>query len=196
MPHPSASLFVSLLLAVVTLLPHEGRTQDAAGEIALSDESMQLRYLLSGGGSAANPASELGFGLFLNENRDIVINTHYYVAANRLRFDRLTFKVGPVAYAALLSTENTDVFGVALAVETRFEFLRRQQLFVVARLAYAPDILTFGSADNLTDLTAQVELPLTDRVVGFAGYRLLEFDLLEGTREIEESLHLGIRYRF
>lgn len=190
MPYRSELLCGCLLCAFLALLPTPGAAQNNAGEIELSDEAVQLRYLVETRGN------ELGFGIFLNENRDIVLTSHYYVEANRLRFYRLAFKAGPVAYAALLNTENTDIFGVAIAAEARYELLQREQLFLVARFAYAPDILTFGAADNIMDFTGQAELPLTDRVIGFAGYRLLEVDLLEGEREIEESLILGIRYRF
>lgn len=195
MPHRSLSLCSSLFCIVFALLPHDGRAQGTAGEVALSDESLQLRYLMAGTGFTGT-AGELGFGLFLSENRDIVISSHYYMEADRLRFDRLSFKAGPVGYAALLSIENADVFSVAVGAEVRFELLRRQELFVVGRAAYAPDILTFGSADNLIDLTAQLELALSDQVVGLVGYRLLDFDLLAGDGEIEESAQVGVRYRF
>lgn len=172
--------------------------QESYGEIALSDESVQLRYLRPETDMpvGSNEAGELGFGLFLSEARDIVATGHYYFEADRLRFNKLSFKVGPVAYAAMLNTENTDVFSLALGAEIRLRFLERQELDIVGRAAYAPDVLTFGSADKLWDVTARVELPLTDRVVGFGGYRLFEVDLLGGTQELEESLILGVRYRF
>jgi hypothetical protein len=191
MPHYLLPLPALLLGAALAASPPVA-AQDAAGEIGVSDESVQLRYLAWNTGQS----SELGFGLFLNENRDIIATTHYYIEADALRINRLTFKAGPVGYAALLNTENTDIFSVALGAEARFEFLPRQGLVVAVQAAYAPDILTFGSADNLVDFTARVELPLTDRVIGFAGYRLLEIDLLTGTREVEESAHVGIRYLF
>ncbi len=186
---PLSGLLVSAILAAS---PLEANAQGAAGEIALSDESVQLRYLAWGSGQA----TELGFGLFLNENRDIIASTHYYLEANALRVNRLTLKAGPVAYAALLNTENTDVFSVAVGAEIRYELLRRQGIAVTLQGAYAPDILTFGSADNLLDLTGRIELPLTNSVIGYAGYRMLEFDLLTGSREVEESAHVGIRYLF
>lgn len=182
---------------IAALLSDDALAQGSAGEIALSDESLQLRYLqMLASSEAGSEPSELGFGLYLNENRDIVASANYYVAASRLRFNRLTFKAGPIAYAAMLNTENTDVFAMALGGEVRFEFLRRQGLDIVVRGAYAPDILTFGAADNLWDLVARVELPLADRITGFGGYRLFEIDALEGERELEESLHLGLRYEF
>ena len=192
MAHQVFPLSVLLVSAAFVTSPRAALAQDAAGEIGLSDESVQLRYLAWGSGQS----TELGFGLFLNENRDIIATSHFYLEADALGGNRLTFKAGPVAYAALLSTENTDIFSVAVGAEIRFELLRRQGLFVAVQGAYAPDILTFGSADNLVDFTARAELPLTDSVIGFAGYRMLEFDLLSGTREIEESAHVGIRYVF
>ena len=158
---PLSGLLVSAILAAS---PLEANAQGAAGEIALSDESVQLRYLAWGSGQA----TELGFGLFLNENRDIIASTHYYL----------------------------DVFSVAVGAEIRYELLRRQGIAVTLQGAYAPDILTFGSADNLLDLTGRIELPLTNSVIGYAGYRMLEFDLLTGSREVEESAHVGIRYLF
>lgn len=197
MTHQFVATSALALLIVVGLAPQDLKAQDTYGEIALSDESIQLRYVVPSSASAVgSEPSELGFGLFLNENRDIVATADYYVEASRLRFNRLTFKAGPVAYAAMLNTENTDIFGIAVGAEVRFEFLRRQGLDVVGKVAYAPDILTFGAADNMWDVIGRVELPLTERMIGFAGYRLFEIDLLEGTREVEESLHLGLRYLF
>ncbi len=170
--------------------------QDAAGEMSLSDESIQLRYIRELRSGSSDPPSQLGFGLFWTENRDFVASANYYVEASRLRFDRLTLLAGPVAYAAMLNTENTDVFSLAIGAEARFELLSRLNLDLVGRAAYAPDILTFGSADRLWDVTVRAELPLTDRITGLGGYRLFEIDLLQGTNELEESIHLGVRYQF
>jgi hypothetical protein len=186
----------------VAMLPSGLNAQDvrgssATGEIALSEDSVQLRYVRPRAQPTENiEAGELGFGLFLNEERDIVANSNYYVEASQLRINRLTIMLGPVAYAALLSAENTDVFALALGAEARYRLLRNPEVTIVGRAAYAPDILTFGSADNIWDVIARVEIPLTERVTGFGGFRLFEIDLLEGKTELEESIHLGLLYRF
>jgi hypothetical protein len=173
------------------------RASGASGEIAVSEDSLQLRYTRPASQPGNNIESgELGFGLFLNEDRDFVASSNYFVDASRLRINRLTIMAGPVAYAALLSAENTDVFAVALGAEARYLLLQNPQVTIVGRAAYAPDILTFGSADNMWDAIARAEIPLTDRVTGFGGYRVFEIDLLEGKTELEESIHLGLRYRF
>jgi hypothetical protein len=194
MPSPSALVWALLVGAASLWIPDLVRAQ-AAGEVSLSDESLQLRYLTPASLGAAGDG-EVGFGVFLNEDRDLILSGHYFVEADRLGGRRLVIKGGPIAYGALLGEENMDVFSIALAAEARFELLRRQEVFLVARFAYAPDILTFGTADSLTDFTGEVEAALTDRVSGLIGYRLFEFDLLEGEREVEESVHLGIRYEF
>ena len=188
---------LAILVAFVGSLPIASHAQETHGEVALSDESVQLRYLRTETAApVGSEPGELGFGLFLQESRDLVASAHYFFEADRLRFNKLSFKLGPVAYAAMLDPENTDVFAMGLGVEVRFQFLSRQELDLVGRASYAPDILTFGSADKVWDVTARVELPMTDRVIGFAGYRLFEFDILGGTRELEESIIVGARYRF
>ena len=191
-------LFFSL---AVLLLPFEIDAQEPAarayGEIAVSEDSVQLRYIRPNVQPAENvDAGQLGFGLFLNEERDIVASTNYYVEATRLRINRLSFMVGPVAYAALLSEENQDVFALALGAEARFRLLRNPRVDIVGQAVYAPDILTFGSADNVWDVVGRAEIPITDRVTGFGGFRLFEIDLVQGKTELEESVHLGLRYRF
>lgn len=185
-----------VLGAMAAILAPSLHAQDSAGEIALSDESLQLRYVREQENGLGNEPAELGFGLFFTENRDFVASGDYLFEASRLQIDRVTLLAGPVAYAAMLNTENTDVFSLAMAAELRYEFLRRLDLNLVGRAAYAPDILTFGSADQLWDVTVRAELPLTDRITGLGGYRLFEVDLLRGTEELEESIHLGIRYQF
>ena len=129
------------LMATLTAPPL--LAQDATGEISLSDESVQLRYIREHQSRVSDEPGELGFGLFWTENRDFVASGNYYFEASRLRFDRLTLLAGPVAYAAMLNTENTDVFALALGAEARFEFMRRLDLDLVGRAARALDILTF-----------------------------------------------------
>jgi hypothetical protein len=175
----------------------ETRQTSASGEIAVSEDSLQLRYERPRMQPGSNiEAGQLGFGLFLNEERDIVASTNYYVEATRLRMNRLNILVGPVAYAALLSEENTDVFALGLGAEARYRLLRNPEVTIVGRAVYAPDILTFGSADNVWDVIARAEIPITNRVTGFGGFRLFEIDLVEGKTELEESIHFGLRYRF
>jgi len=98
----------------------------------------------------------------------------------------------------LLEEENNDVSVVSLGADLRLLLNRELGLALSGQAYYAPDILTFGSADNLTDLSARLELGLADRVTIFGGMRWFEFDLTDGagTRTLQEELFVGLGYRF
>lgn len=185
------------LAFVVLLCARPSLAQDAAGEIALSDESIQLRYMRSREQAAPDDLPGVtGFGLYWNEQRDLVASAHYFVEASRLRLNRLSFQAGPVAYAAMLNLEDTDVFGLALAAEIRYQLLRNREVDIIGYASYAPDVLTFGSADRIWDVSVRAQVALAERIKGFGGYRLFDIDLISGRLELEETAFLGMRYEF
>jgi hypothetical protein len=166
------------------------------GELALSNDTMQLRYVASGHrvGSFRGQASG---AFFLSEQRDIVLSAGMTVPVD-WNTGPLTIAFGPRVYAALLQQENNDVMAVSLGTDVRFLMNRRSGLAIAGHAYYAPDILTFGSADNLTDLGARVEINATPRMIAFAGMRWFRFDLTEGggTRTLQKELFGGFGYRF
>lgn len=165
-------------------------------EIALSDDTLQLRYIDSGANIDVGRGSRVSGGFFLSESRDIVLSGDLLFPA-QLGFDRLQVLFGPRVYAALLEEENNDVFSVSLGAEIRYELDRNSGLAVSGQAFYAPDILTFGSADNLTDLSARLEIRLQPRLTAFGGMRWFEFKLVEGgERTLQEELFAGVGWRF
>ena len=166
------------------------------GEIALSNDTLQLRYS-SSGEQVGVAGSRVNGAFFLSEERDIVLSGGLMFPAD-LDIPRLTVLFGPQIYAALLEEENNDVMAMSVGAELRFLLIRRLGLAVSGQAFYAPDILTFGSADNLTDLSARVELNIAPRMIVFGGMRWFEFDLTDGsgTRTLQEELFVGFGYRF
>ncbi len=168
----------------------------STAEIALSDDTIQLRYS-TGGEQVGVEGSRITGTFFLSEERDIVLSGGLLFPAD-LNIGRLTVLFGPQLYAALLEEENNDVMAVSVGAELRFLLNRSLGLAISGQAFYAPDILTFGSADNLTDLSARVELDVAPRVIAFGGMRWFEFDLTDdsGTRTLQEELFVGFGYRF
>ena len=115
-----------------------------------------------------------------------------------LDLGRLSIVFGPQLYAALLEDENNDVMSLSVGTEMRLLLNRRMNLALAGHAYYAPDILTFGSADNLTDLGARLELGIAPRLIAFGGMRWFEFDLVDGSgeRTLQEELFAGFGYRF
>jgi hypothetical protein len=188
------SLFcsVALLIGTPALAQQIEETAGAAAELALSNDTLEVRYL-----SKIDDADDgrLVGGVFLGEERDVVLNAALMFGVDLDRRFDLAF--GPQLYAALLRDENEDVMALSLGGEMRFYFDPQRRFAVSGRAFYAPDILSFGSADNLTDLSARAEMQVSERVMGFAGMRWFEFDLTDGSgeRTLQEEVFVGLRYQ-
>ena len=168
----------------------------STAELALSNDTLQLRYLGSGN-MVGLQGSQFTGGVFLGEERDFVLNAGLLFRAD-LGIRRFDINFGPQLYAALLQEENDDVMAISVGTEVRFFIDPDRGLAVSGQAYYAPDILTFGTADNLTDLSARVELNVAEQVQAFAGMRWFEFDLTDGSgeRTLQEEVFVGVGYRF
>jgi len=167
-------------------------------EVALSNDTLQLRYL-----GSSRPAGVEGGRIagtfFLSEQRDTVLSGALLFPADiDVGIGALSILIGPQAYAALLEDENSDVMSLALGTELRLLLNQRLGLAVSGQAFYGPDILTFGSADSLTDLSARIEINVAPRLTAFGGMRWFEFDLAEGAgkRTLQEEVFVGAGYRF
>lgn len=169
-------------------------TRGSALELALSNDTLQIRYVGEGDAVGVNDGQLQG-AFFLSEERDIVLSGGLLFPAG-VDLGRLRISAGPQVYAALLDEENNDILSITVGAELRLRLTR--QLAISGQAFYGPDILTFGTADNLTDLSARVELAAADRITAFGGMRWFEFDLTEGGGEqtLMEEVFVGIGYRF
>jgi hypothetical protein len=91
------------------------------------------------------------------------------------------------------------VLSMSVGGEARFELT--SNIAVSAQAFYAPDILTFGTADSMTDLSARLEFELQDRLTVFGGMRWFEFELIEeidgnDERTLQEELFAGLAWKF
>jgi YfaZ precursor len=198
-PHRIRIGFALFILATGSAFAQEASdSAQARAEVALSNDTLQLRYV--GSGSAAGvEGSRFAGTFFLSEQRDIVLSGALLFPADiDVGIGALSILVGPQAYFALLEDENNDVMSLALGAELRLLLNRRLGLAVSGQAFYGPDILTFGSADSLTDLSARVEVNVAPRLTAFGGMRWFEFDLTEGggERTLQEELFVGVGYRF
>jgi hypothetical protein len=160
----------------------------------MSDETAQLRYIdpeeILGRGN-----SEISYSLFLSEDRDVVGSAAAMMDTN-LSVGSFNIRVGPQGYIGLLSEENNDVFALAFGVDARLNLARNRGLAIYGSAHWSPDVLTFGSADNLTDFMARAEAQLTDRLLGFAGYRWFELDQLDRQdRKLQNEIFAGVRWQ-
>jgi hypothetical protein len=188
------SCFVLASGLVASLAGAQNAPEGRALELAMSDETAQLRYIdpeeILGRGN-----SEISYSLFLSEDRDVVGSAAAMMDTN-LSVGSFNIRVGPQGYIGLLSEENNDVFALAFGVDARLNLARNRGLAIYGSAYWSPDVLTFGSADNLTDFMARAEAQLTDRLLGFAGYRWFELDQLDRQdRKLQNQIFVGARWQ-
>lgn len=136
-------------------------------------------------------------GFFFSEKRDFVLIGDMLVDVGRPeRRPRWMLDVGPRVYGALLGDENQDIFSVALGGKLSYVFRQNGATTLSVSAFYAPDIVTFGNADNVIDVSVRFETQLTEATRIFVGYRSFEFELLDTHRRIDDGVHIGIRRQF
>lgn len=172
----------------------QGSAVQRSVELALSNHAAQVRYRAPTdiGGL---PESEVDYGAFLSEDRDFVASAGL-LFGSRFNFGALHAQLGPKAYAALLNEENNDVFAISIGTQIRYDLVPSGSLAVVGTAYWSPDVLTFGSANNISDLSVRAETQLGDRLRGFVGYRWFRLDLTTlDNRNLENELYAGINWR-
>jgi hypothetical protein len=187
------ALAVLFLTSSMSLYAQNADEAQRAVELAVSNQALQLRYL-DDAEVIGRAESDLAYSLLLTEDRDIVGSAALFVDTDLQFMPRLTIQIAPQAYAALLDEEDNDVFALAFGVKIRYDVVRARGIAIVGHAFYSPDVLTFGTADNMRDFEARGEIRLTERLIGFAGYRWFRLSLT-GTQEedLQNQFFAGLR---
>jgi len=168
--------------------------KDTAGEFYTSDKAARFRYEFSSERfNFENGRIQVGF--LLTEERDNVISVGLALDTIPNYLPGFQLSYGGKILAGLLGIENADVIGIALGLEAGYKLpIKQFPLQLGATVYYAPDILTFGQSDRIFDWDLRVGLPLRESVVGYVGFRYLQFDTRPGDRELDNQVHVGIRW--
>ena len=137
----------------------------------------------------------LHLGLLYGEARDTVFQGGLAVDTSLTDLFRLS--VGGRGYVGLLGDENEDTIAAALGAEAAYILpFEKLPLEFGASIYYAPDILTFGTSDRVIDTRFGVALPVRPQLSVFTGARFLQFDTRPGDEEVDNRIHLGVRWDF
>jgi hypothetical protein len=164
-------------------------------EAFVSEDALQASYLRNMTLDEVGTVEVAG-GVFYNEDRDLIgMATALSEIGEPRENRRLVARVGPRAYAAFLSLEDQDIFSIGFGGEVRYYFDSDRDVSASITAFYAPDIMTFGNADSVTDASFRLEARLQQGTVVFVGYR--EFEIaLPVDREVDDNLHIGFRHEF
>ena len=171
-------------------------TTDHAVELYISDDALQAQYVRSLDLGDVGP-TEVRAGFFYNEDRDLIaVGDLLAFVGDEVGVRSLEVKVGTRVYGAFLAPEDQDIFAIGLGGEAQYFLNRGRTTSVTLALFYSPDIVTFGAADNVKDVSLRLMTRLRSGMDVFVGYRAFEFDLNMGDREVDDNLHVGLRRSF
>ena len=168
---------------------------DQAFEVSLSDDALQVLYVRQSNFGDIGP-TELRGGFFYNEDRDLIgIADLLAHVGDEVDVRSFEVRVGARAFAAFLAPEDQDVFGIGLGGEAQYFLGSARNSSITLNLFYSPDIVTFGTADNIKDASLRFTTRLRSGTDIFVGVRTFEFDLPED-REVDDNVHIGLRHSF
>jgi hypothetical protein len=191
--------FFGALLAFPGALIHAQESPETAqrwADLSISDQTLDIRYTVPtklGG----QPESAVSYAIFLSEDRDIVASSKLLMGTElNFGWEPLHIQFGPQAYAALLNEENNDIFSLAVGLDVRYDLVPSRGIALRGFAYYAPDILTFGAANQATDFMVRAEIGATKRLIVFGGYRWFRLDMiLAEQRNLQNELFAGVRWQ-
>jgi len=160
----------------------------------LSDEVISGQYERNGARYGFD-RSRAHLGFLYSEERDSVLQGGFAIDATFTNTIRLSFSTR--GYVAILGEENNDAVAAAIGAEIAYQLpFDALPLEFGANFYYAPDVLTFGAADRVVDAQVDVTLPVRTQLSVFAGARYLQIDTRPGDEEVDNRVHLGVRWDF
>lgn len=177
-------------------------TTDHAIELYISEDALQAQYVRGMDLGELGPV-EIRGGFFYNEDRDLIgMGDLLASIGDDVGVRSLELRVGTRVYGAFLAPEDQDVFSIGLGGEAQYFLGSARNTSVTLGLFYAPDIVTFGQADNITDMNMRLMTRLRNGTDVFVGFRIFEIDSpgngidSAGDREVDDNLHVGLRRSF
>ncbi len=184
----------SLSLFCLTLF---GNAAASDFEAALSSETAQFTFrsdssVIGWGGS------DLGVGLFYNEDSDVVFQASLLQMRQASEQNPLTFGVGVKAYLGVLDDPDEDVAAFSIGGQIRYTIPGTMPMAVYVEGFYAPEITSFGDTEEITDYTLGFQIEALPQTIAFIGWRNFEIEL-DGGGDYEAddgNLHFGVRLTF
>jgi hypothetical protein len=141
-------------------------------------------------------------GVLYNESRDLVgVFDALWYLGDQARQREIEVSVGSRVFAAFLNQENEDTLGVGFGGQAEWFFNQKRRSSLRLSAFYAPDILTFGIANNIRDYSLDLKARIgAHNTYAFVGFRHLEVDTVKeavsGNRNLDNEVHIGFRRTF
>lgn len=189
------------LLASLFCLAAVNAAQARGLDISIGDEAAQITYLYESYGQIGIGGTDLGVGLFFNENDDVILHGGLLVTGNSLGDNRaLQAGVGVKAFGGSLDVDTDEDTVSAIGIGGKFAYIlpSRTPMSVSLEAYVAPGVTSFGDNERLAEAVFRFEVEIAPTTRFFVGYRSLDVEFVDvpGEYEIDDTGHVGIRFSF
>ena len=200
---PGSSVVLVCSAMLIQALPAFGEEPLPAGvtraaEATIGNDIAQFTYFTPAPINGVQ--SSLDYGALIANSRQFIGTTALLFRSDLGILANFELDAGPKAYLALLQgtgTAKSDVAAISVGASARFDLYPPWGVAVFGSFFYSPNVLTFGSANNIYDLTAGAEARLASHLVAVGGYRWLKFTIeLQSDNRLSNELFVGIRWQF
>lgn len=169
-------------------------------DIRLSDDSAQFEYFKRSDISIGAGGSDLSYGLFYNDNSDLLLTGNLLAAGNIQGTSRaFNAAVGGKIYLGRFDDLDDDFLG-ALAIGGKLSYVvpSNTPMAVYFEAYVAPEITSFADIEGLLDWEIGFEIEVAPSASVYVGYRELEAELknLNTDYELDDAAHVGLRFTF
>jgi hypothetical protein len=167
-------------------------------DFRLSSKTAEFLFLTESS-SFGYGGADIGFGLFINENDDLIGSGSILVTGSSAGDVRaLHFGVGAKVYAGALDTPSNDSGGgLAIGGQVRYVFPASTPLAILVEGFVAPSVVSLSDFEGIRDFRIALELEVTPSARAYVGYRNFQVELNNGfDYELDDSAHVGVRFSF
>ncbi len=174
------------------------RVEAAGVDFRLSSKTAEFSYLTESS-SFGYGGADMGFGVFINENDDILTSGSILVSGSSAGDVRaLHFGVGAKVYLGFLETITNDNGGaLAIGGRVRYVFPASTPLAILFEGFVAPNVVSLADFNGVREFRVALELEVTPSARAYVGYKNLEVELNNGfDYKLDDKAHIGVRFSF
>ncbi len=188
---------LQILFIIVTSLFSFSQVQANGIEIALSSETAQFT-VRSDSSLIGLGGADLDFGLFFNDDNDIVGQISLMQSRQASESAPLTLGIGMRAYVGHLDVSSQNILALGIGGEIRYTIPGVMPMATYLQANYAPKITSFSDTKSVADLLLGFQIEILPQTTAFAGIRRLEIDTktVKNFDVDDNSLHVGVRFTF
>ncbi|HBS27095.1 MAG TPA: hypothetical protein DD827_08225 [Gammaproteobacteria bacterium] len=188
--------FKAALITSVVSLASPFALQAAELELALSNETAAAELIVDSS-SIASGGADLRLGLLFTEDDDYLTSAGLLVRGAAVGERPIAFGLGAVLYYGNVDGVDANVGALALGFGLKYVIPGNTPIGLGGEFFFAPDITSFGDTDQLLDFRLRAEIDVLPSATAFIGYRGINAELSGGgDYDIDENIHLGIRFQF